>query len=232
MKTDEASYTWMAWMKGLYKRKKEWGVRCYVWFWYLQPILHISNVPEADQTLGLNFPSFWLFVGILSYAQTLWFSFSYWHNENYMVKIIQLYYGKELMFFKHREILQMWLRSAWYNGYHVHFLCSSKRKKHYPSFNHKHRIIKLAMWIYNFCQKKWRKHSKSFICFNEFQNQLLAPYFLINPRILIWIHLLIVIFKHSFMRSGKFISNLQYFFTKPNVVTNESLSSCFLLCDF
>lgn len=29
-----------------------------------------------------------------------------------------------------------------------------KGKRHYSSFNHKHKIIKLAMWMYNFCQKK------------------------------------------------------------------------------
>lgn len=175
MKTDEASYTWMAWMKGLYKRKKEWGVRCYVWFWFLQPILHISNVPEADQTLGLNFPSFWLFIGILSHAQTLWFSFSYWYNENYMVEIIQLYYGKELMFFKHREILQMWLRSAWYNGYHVHFLCSSKRKKHYPSTE----SLNLQCGFIISAKKKYEENipSLSFVLMN-FRTSYWHPIFL------------------------------------------------------
>ena len=55
----------------------------------------------------------------------------------------------------------------------------------------------------NFCQKKkkTRKHSKSFICFNELQNQLLAPNFLIC------IHFVIAIFKHSFVKSGQFTTN-------------------------
>lgn len=39
------------------------------------------------------------------------FSFPYWYNGNYMTENnLQLYNGKELMFFKHREILQMWLK--------------------------------------------------------------------------------------------------------------------------
>lgn len=84
-------------------------------------------------------------------AVTWHIRFSY--SEGHMIRIIfRLCYGKELMFsstqkFNHitEECWTLWVPRL--------FVMFVKGQNKYSGFNHKHRIIKFAMWMCNFCQK-------------------------------------------------------------------------------
>lgn len=151
----------------------------------------------------------------------LLFLFSHWYNGSHKIKIIpEYYYAKELIFLSTQKFYHTTEKYRILWRPHAFIMFFKGKKKYYSSFNHKHRIIKLAMWMCNFCQKekekKTRKHSKSFICFNELQNQILAPNFF-----LICIHFLIAIFKQSFKKSGQFTSTVQWIFNKPRPFYNR-----------
>lgn len=117
--------------------------------------IKVLNSPERNLTLGLGFTGDLIFTGILplTWQKILLFSFSPWYNGSYKAEIIpQQYYAKKLICLSTQK--SYYMTEKYWILWVPHAFIMFVKGKNYSSFNHKHKIIKLAMWLYNFCQKK------------------------------------------------------------------------------
>lgn len=115
-----------------------------------------SQFPTGTLTLGLDYMSDWIFLlGSCHWPDTIiLFLFSHWYNGSHKMEIIaEWYYAKELIFLSTQKLYHM-TEKYWTSWMPHAFIMFFKGKNYYSNFNHKHSIIKLAMWMYNFCQKK------------------------------------------------------------------------------
>lgn len=168
-------------MEGPYDKKKgrrQGDMILTSWAHMVDNPIRSFQFPTWDSNLGLGLHE-WLdfcWDPATNLTQSFYFYFL-WYNGIHKMEIIpKWYYAEELIFLSTQKLYHM-TEKYWILWMPHAFFYVLQRKKIIT------RVLitslKLAMWMCNFCQKKThaRKYSKSFICFNELQNQLLAPNF-------------------------------------------------------